>query len=75
MVRGSSFHGGRHDVAIRGSGIEVFPRLDPSDYGAGGTEDRTQLSTGVDRLDDPLAGGIERRTVTVDGTPTSQRPS
>jgi circadian clock protein KaiC len=69
-LRGSGFRGGRHDMEIRGSGIEVFPRLVPSDYGEGRSEDRIQLSTGVDRLDALLGGGIERGTVTVVAGPS-----
>ena len=68
--RGSRFRGGRHAMDIRGSGIEVFPRLVPGDYATDGSTDRSQLSTGVDRLDDLLGGGIERGSVTVVAGPS-----
>jgi circadian clock protein KaiC len=62
-MRGTSFHGGRHDLVIATGGIWVFPRLVPA---AHDTDNTGELySTGVPRLDTLLGGGLNRGTATL----------
>ena len=63
-MRGVSFHDGWHDMAIRrGTGVEVYPRVLPDEAvetGAGQV-----ITSGVDRLDAMLDGGMEAGTTTI----------
>lgn len=55
--RGQSFRGGYHDMVIRAGGVRVFPRLVAFEQGKPFKRDR--LSSGVEKLDALLGGGIE----------------
>lgn len=61
--RGSDFRGGYHDYAIRRGGLEVFPRLVAAEHRSESSRER--LSSGIERLDRLLGGGIERGTSTL----------
>lgn len=67
-VRGSNFKGRRHSMSLNGSGMVVFPRLVPVDYGVPFCAD--VLPSGLPELDKLLNGGIERGTVTFLSGPT-----
>ncbi|WP_406697352.1 ATPase domain-containing protein [Sphingomonas glaciei] len=56
--RGRRFRGGYHDLAIETGGVQVFPRLVSAEHR--NTFDRTVISTGQERFDSLLGGGIER---------------
>ena len=62
-MRGTSFHGGRHDLVIETGGIRVFPRLMLAEHDTDNTSE--QHSTGVASLDDLLGGGLDRGTATL----------
>lgn len=57
-LRGQKFRGGFHDFTIKTGGVEVFPRLVAAEHRAG--FERSQVKSGIGRLDDLLGGGIER---------------
>ena len=63
-MRGVAYHEGWHDMSIRrGTGVEVYPRVLPS-------ESRTAtcnqlIKSGVERLDAMLDGGMESGTTTI----------
>ena len=61
--RGRRFIGGFHDYRIETGGLRVFPRLVASDYRREAPQDR--ISTGVERLDALLGGGVSRGTSTL----------
>ena len=61
--RASRYRGGYHDFAIRRGGVKVFPRVVAADERHGSS--RALLSSGVDRLDTLLGGGLERGTSTL----------
>lgn len=66
--RGVGQRDGTHGMSIRTDDIEVYPSLVPE---AHDTEfDPSQLGSGIDELDDLLAGGFERGTVTIISGPT-----
>lgn len=56
--RGRRFRGGYHDLAIETGGVKVFPRLVSAEHRS--KFDRTIISTGQQRFDALLGGGIER---------------
>ncbi|PZQ65311.1 MAG: circadian clock protein KaiC [Phenylobacterium zucineum] len=58
--RGRRFRGGYHDFTIKTGGLEVYPRLISAEHKA--PVDRSQLTSGIARLDDLLGGGLERGT-------------
>jgi circadian clock protein KaiC len=62
-VRGVPFRAGSHDIKITTGGLRVFPRLVASEH----TQDReaSYLSSGIDRIDKLLHGGIRRGTSTL----------
>lgn len=60
--------GSDHGMEIRDGGVEVFPSLVPERHVQ--SIDDTQLSTGIDELDELLGGGLERNTVTFVSGPT-----
>ncbi len=61
--RGSDYLSEKHSYKITGSGIVVYPRLQPNDYKRKfGSE---HLSSGIDNLDKMLHGGLERGTTTL----------
>lgn len=59
-VRGTSYRGGWHDYAIRGGGLEVFPRLTAAEHREPVT--RHALSSGVPAFDELLGGGTQTGT-------------
>jgi circadian clock protein KaiC len=61
--RGSKFRQGTHSMQLTGHGIEVFPRLLPSDYRREFIPE--PLASGVPALDEMLHGGLERGTITL----------
>jgi circadian clock protein KaiC len=61
--RGRRFIGGYHDYRIETGGLQVFPRLVASDFRREAPQDR--ISTGVERLDAILGGGLARGTSTL----------
>ncbi|HEY9109548.1 MAG TPA: ATPase domain-containing protein [Roseateles sp.] len=61
--RGSDFISGLQDLVIRRGGLEVFPRLKPSDHGS--AFEREPVPSGVAELDALLGGGIDRGTATL----------
>lgn len=62
-MRGMAFQSGKHDFIIRTGGIQVFPHLviegRMMDYGS------EVLSTGLERLDNLLGGGLDRGNATL----------
>jgi len=56
--RGRRFRGGYHDFTIKTGGLDVYPRIVASEHRT--AFDRTPVSSGVERLDDLLGGGVER---------------
>lgn len=68
-MRDMPFYGGNHNFRIRTGGIEVYPRLDPSN------EERSfvpiaPLTSGIEELDALLGGGLEEGTASVIVGPT-----
>lgn len=61
--RGRKFVGGMHDYSIVRGGLEVHPRLVAAE--SRGIKSRVQLSTGLQKLDLMLGGGIEEGTSTL----------
>ena len=62
-LRGVRFRGGYHDFKIRTGGVAVFPRLVASEHHK--RFERECLSSGVQRVDDLLGGGLDRGTATL----------
>jgi circadian clock protein KaiC len=67
-LRGSGFRSGTHAVRIDGRGLSVYPRLVPGEHARAAEHGRH--TSGVDRLDQLLGGGLERGTVTVISGPS-----
>ena len=61
--RGSDFHSGLQDFAIRAGGMTVFPRLTAQEHVVGFR--RENVPSGVPALDALLGGGIDRGTATL----------
>lgn len=61
--RGSGFQGGDHAIKISGSGISVYPRLQPNIYDRKFSSE--PLSSGISELDKMLHGGIEKGTISM----------
>jgi circadian clock protein KaiC len=61
--RGRAFRGGYHDYLIKGGGLKVFPRLIAQEHRNRPSEER--FSSGLERIDMLLGGGIERGTSTL----------
>jgi len=59
-MRGVKYRGGYHDYAIRTGGLEVFPRLVPSERS--GTLPQEVVRSGSEQLDALLGGGLRRGT-------------
>jgi circadian clock protein KaiC len=66
--RGVGQRDGSHGLAIRNTGIEVFPALIPEQYNR--DFEPTQHASGIDGLDALLGGGLEQGTVTIISGPT-----
>jgi circadian clock protein KaiC len=56
--RGQKYRGGFHDFTITTGGVNVFPRLVAAEHRT--HFDRSQITSGVAKLDTLLGGGIER---------------
>src|SRR5690348_5252268 len=61
--RGRAFRGGYHDYLIGIGGLRVFPRLVAQEHRADRPGER--FSSGVERIDQLLGGGVERGTSTL----------
>ncbi len=61
--RGSDFRSGFHHIRLNRGGVDVFPRLAATDHSV--DFDRVQLVSGVQALDNLLAGGIDSGTSTL----------
>lgn len=61
--RGQAYRGGYHDFVIRTGGVAVFPRLRAIEHKTSFTRDT--LSTGIERLDGLLGGGVNRGSSTL----------
>ncbi len=59
-MRGVKYRGGYHDYAIRTGGLELFPRLTPSERS--GTLPKDVVRSGSEQLDALLGGGLRRGT-------------
>ena len=62
-MREVDFRGGFHDYEIRTGGLDVFPRLVAAEHHA--EFDQSQISSGIDKLDRLLGGGVHCGTSTV----------
>ncbi len=62
-MRGVNYSGGFHDFIIATGGVAVFPRLIAAAYHAEFSP--TLVSTGIDRLDEMLGGGVTPGTNTL----------
>src|SRR5687768_407132 len=62
-LRGVKFRGGYHDFTINRGGVVVYPRLVAAEHHA--KYPNECLSSGVERLDDLLGGGLDRGTATL----------
>jgi len=62
-LRGVNFRGGYHDFVIQTGGLEVYPRLVPSDHDLQAA--KTPISSGIRELDLLLGGGLNRGTSTL----------
>jgi circadian clock protein KaiC len=60
-MRGRSFAGGYHDIAIRKGGVEIFPRLVAASHPDAGHEEKVAVS-GVAGLDALVGGGLDYGT-------------
>ncbi|MEH1841774.1 MAG: ATPase domain-containing protein [Nostoc sp.] len=66
--RGSGFQDGHHAIRLTSTGMRVFPRLIPQDYGQ---DFNTEVvSSGILEIDELLHGGIERSTITIISGPS-----
>lgn len=63
-MRGRAFREGAHDYEIRHGGVQIFPRLIANEHKAEFLDLGTATS-GVDGLDELLAGGLDRGTSTL----------
>lgn len=66
--RGSDYRTGAHAMTVGPGGAVIFPRLIPERYGT--AFEPVLLPSGLPHLDQLLAGGIERGTVTIVSGPT-----
>lgn len=57
-LRGVNYREGYHDVSIRTGGVTVFPRLIAAEHAR--PPERGEVSSGVERLDEMLGGGLDR---------------
>lgn len=62
-MRGSGFRGGYHDMLIQKGGVVIFPRLVSAEHAH--RYERSQIKSGVARLDALLGGGPDRGTSTL----------
>ncbi|WP_454719110.1 ATPase domain-containing protein [Caulobacter segnis] len=59
-MRGVKYRGGFHDFIIETGGVSVFPRLIAAEHHSAFSE--TQVTTGLERLDQMLGGGLSAGT-------------
>lgn len=59
-MRGVKYRGGYHDFVIETGGVSVFPRLVAAEHHTDFVDEL--VSTGVDRLDEMLGGGLTQGT-------------
>lgn len=71
--RGSRFRGGYHDFNIVRGGLEVFPRLVAADSRK--TSERVKMTSGIEKLDTLLGGGLEQGTSTLIAGPAGSGKS
>jgi circadian clock protein KaiC len=62
-MRGMKYRGGFHDFSIETGGVSVFPRLVAADHHAEFSDEL--VSTGIDKFDDMLGGGLTTGTNTL----------
>lgn len=62
-MRGVSFHDGLHDFVIQTGGIEVYPRLSPSNTAP--VQEQEAARSGIQELDVLLGGGLDRGSSTL----------
>lgn len=62
-VRGSKYRGGYHDFSIETGGILVYPRLVAAEHRR--PFEHSNISSGIQGLDDLLGGGLTRGTSTL----------
>jgi circadian clock protein KaiC len=62
-LRGAQFREGFHDYTIKRGGLEVYPRLVASEHHL--DLPSTQLSSGIEELDNLLGGGLDSGTSTL----------
>ena len=67
-LRGSGFEGGCHAMRLTESGMAVYPRLIPAFHER--DFEPEPMPSGIAELDEMLAGGIERGTITIISGPT-----
>ena len=58
--RGQKYRGGFHDFNITTGGLEIYPRIIPSEYSKVDIKD--QLKSGIASIDTLLGGGVEEGT-------------
>ena len=58
--RGHKYRGGFHDFSINTGGINIYPRIVPSEHSR--PDIKIQVKSGIDSLDTLLGGGIEEGT-------------
>lgn len=61
--RGSDFEGGEHSMRLTGNGMEVYPRLVPVAHEQPFAAET--IPFGIPEIDQMLAGGLERGTITI----------
>lgn len=64
-LRGIKFRGGSHDYIIERGGLIVFPRLKASVANVHDIRPLERISSGLDRMDELLGGGLETGTSTI----------
>lgn len=62
-IRGSKYRGGYHDFSIETGGILVYPRLIAAEHRR--AFEHANISSGIEGLDELLAGGLTRGTSTL----------
>ena len=64
-MRAVRFKDGLHDFVIRTGGLEVFPRLTPSESAAADKTEKGTIFSGVQQLDSILGTGLDRGSSTL----------
>ena len=66
--RGSDFQDGGHAIRLTSTGMQLFPRLLPTNYNQQLTIE--VISSGIPEIDELLHGGIERSTISIISGPS-----